>query len=407
MDGVGDVLRELRARAEAYPRGRYPIQHATAQFHLGTALAGSGRLREAEAALRTATELFEPDKLPLEHAKALVSLGAVARQLGDDERALALFQRAGDIFERNDASLEQGAALFNAGLVYRDRGDERGALAPLRRARALLDGTRVPGHASAVARELGIALLRGGREDEGRAALAEAVTLARRVGDLPALGAAANALGLALLAAGRADDAVASLLDALGAHPRTVRPVEWAMVKANLALAYERRREPARARLSARQALSVGAGATAVVDQAEGVLKRLGDRPGEVGAVVLEEPPEAWGAVLREELARWLVEPPETRAAEARAWVDTLLEQSDPALAEAWLSVLLELSPEQAEASAKDALTALAGTSAAEAERFRSLVASALVRFHVPQWQRLAHMFDTLASELDLDVRWS
>ena len=38
------VEEELRARLDHYPAVSYPMQHATAQFHLGVLMANAGRL---------------------------------------------------------------------------------------------------------------------------------------------------------------------------------------------------------------------------------------------------------------------------------------------------------------------------------------------------------------------------
>ncbi len=58
------------------------------------------------------------------------------------------------------------------------------------------------------------------------------------MGNQAGMGAAANVLGLVHLAANRSQralDAFSSALSALGAHPRSVRAGDFAMVKANLA----------------------------------------------------------------------------------------------------------------------------------------------------------------------------
>src|SRR3989442_15658994 len=96
------VEEELRARLDHYPAVRYPMQHATAQFHLGVLMANAGRLEEAARALETASSLFDPQKLPEEHAKSQNALGAVFRLPGRSaetarafEQAAALFQPAG------------------------------------------------------------------------------------------------------------------------------------------------------------------------------------------------------------------------------------------------------------------------------------------------------------------------
>src|SRR5215218_4659214 len=87
-------LAQLRERRDRYPPGRYPVQHATAQFHLGAALTNAGRLEEARAALDVAVELFDRMEMGEEHGKALNALGAVLRMAGRLPEASAAFARA-------------------------------------------------------------------------------------------------------------------------------------------------------------------------------------------------------------------------------------------------------------------------------------------------------------------------
>ncbi|TQM11096.1 tetratricopeptide repeat protein [Pseudonocardia kunmingensis] len=250
---VPPPLIELRARLARYPADRYPIQHATASFHLGFALTEAGRFIDAERALAVAAELFDPDRMPAEHAKALNARGAALRAAGLPDAAAGCFQRASAAFAALGQPLEHGAALFNLGLARRDLGED--PIEDFRRAQEQLDPDRVPAHASAAARELGAALLTAGRSAEAAPVLAEAIALADRGGDLAGLGAAANTLGLVHLALGATAEAIEVLHSAVGAHPRTVRPDGHAMAKANLALAHERAGDTVRARLAARQAL--------------------------------------------------------------------------------------------------------------------------------------------------------
>ncbi len=39
---TADVVAELRERLRRHPADRHPLQHATAQFHLGSVLLGAG-----------------------------------------------------------------------------------------------------------------------------------------------------------------------------------------------------------------------------------------------------------------------------------------------------------------------------------------------------------------------------
>jgi tetratricopeptide (TPR) repeat protein len=388
----------LTARLARYPADRYPVQHATASFQLGSALTEAGRFREAEEALGVAAELFGADRLPTEHAKAVNARGAALRATGELGKAAECFRDAAAVFEKVELSLERGAALFNLGLVRRELGED--PVECFRQARALLDPDRVPGHAAAAARELGAALLTAGRSADAVAVLDDAVALAEQARDLPGLGASLNTLGLARLAADRPGAAVEAFVGAVGAHPRTVRPEGYAMAKANLALAYEGAGEPIRARLAARQALGVPGVPEAVCATAGGVLDRLGPGPGELLDVLDLEREEQWPPIVREELVRWADALPEDRAMEADAFVAGVLAR--PAAADmvvAWLGGLLELPSESMDTVVVAALHALRGQDREQAERFRSLVARGCARFHVPQMERLTRVFEELAAE--------
>src|ERR687898_3483784 len=191
--------------------------------------------------------------------------------------------------------LEEGAALHNLGLVTRDPDVFRAA-----RDRFAAAGEKR--HEAAAARELGALMLEHGEPTQAEPLLREAMALAERAGDLAGLGAAANGLGLALLALGRTDEAAACFRASAGAHGRGVRPAEHAMAKANLALACERAGEVRRARLAARQALAVASAPAPVRAQAESLLGRVPDEPGDLAAVLAQEPADARLAVAREEL---------------------------------------------------------------------------------------------------------
>ncbi|MGH3666364.1 MAG: hypothetical protein ACRDU8_09820, partial [Egibacteraceae bacterium] len=77
-----DAITVLQGRLRHYPADRYPVQHATARFHLGQVLLDRGTAAAAEVELRTAAGLFDPRRLPVEHAKATNLLGAALRALG-------------------------------------------------------------------------------------------------------------------------------------------------------------------------------------------------------------------------------------------------------------------------------------------------------------------------------------
>ena len=369
------AIASLEDRVRRYPPERYPVQHATAQFHLGVALAAAGRAHEAAQALGTAVLLFDRDRLPAEHAKALNALGAALRGAGRPDEAADALRTAAEIFESSGQTLEQGAAVFNLGLVHRERGELERAAASFAQASELLREQRGP-----AARELGTALLEQGEVAAAIAPLEDAVALAS---DEPGRGAAANALGLAYLAAGRVGDAVDAFRDAVSAHPRTIRPHDYAMAKANLALAYERADDASRARLAARQALAVPGAPGPVSAQASGVLDRLGPVTDDVIVVLAAEPPDRWAAILREEVPYW-------RRREGDVFIAA---EPSPDLVEAWLSALLELPADDMEAAIGATRDALADRPDADREWFESAVRGVLPRFHQPQMLRLEAAF--------------
>jgi tetratricopeptide (TPR) repeat protein len=405
---VQKALEEFEQRLARYPADRYPVQHATAQFHAGVLLTDAGRLDDAARALDVATDLFPPDGLPVEHAKATNARGVVFRLTGQYDDAAKAFERAATALAAADLNLDQGAALFNLGLVQRERGNTAAAADCFRQARGCFDADRAPAEAAATSRELGATLLVTGDLDAAREALEGAVSLADRAGDTAGLGGSANLLGLVHLGAGRPADAVAAFRDAIGAHPRSVRPGEHAMAKANLALGYERTGAHDHAHLAATQALGVPGAAEPVREQAAAILERLGPRYGVVLRVLDQEPHERWPVLVREELARWSDAEPSQRRAESAGWLDGQLARSAAAadLTEAWLGGLLEVPPEAMTSLIRAMLEALADRDEDDVETFRSTVSRTVVRFPIPQWMRLQDTFNAVATELGQEPSW-
>lgn len=403
------AIAALEERLARYPADRYPIQHAMAQFQLGVALVDAGRAKPAQVALATAARLLDPERLPVEHAKATNALGAALRLGGRPQDAANAFGSAAAAFESAEEVLDQGAALFNLGLVQREVDEPEQALASFSRARDLLDRRRVPRQASAAAREQGATLLGLGRPEAAARVLREAVAIAERASDQAALGAAANLLGLAELAAGRTKPAVEALRAAAGANPRAVRPTDYAMAKANLALAHEHASDTSRARLSARQALAVRGAPAAVVGQARALVERLGSDPGDLLTLLDDEPPDRWAALLRDDMARWLDTPADEQRAEAAAWISGTIARPDRAaqLTEALLETILELPPASMDAVIRSLLEALSKSDTESVRRFCDHVRRAMATFHVPQERRLQHRFDEIALELGQEPAWS
>ena len=391
------AIHELEDRVQRYPADRYPVQHATAQFHLGIALTNDGRLADAEAALQRAVDLFRT--LPLEHAKAVNALGTVLRLAGRLDEAAAAFDEAAAAFEADEHPLEEGAARFNLGLVLRDLGDHTASQAALEEAARLLDERRVPAQAGAAARELGVTLLERGDLDRAADQLQEAARLAAAHGDRAGLGAALNALGLAWLARGDTARAADSFREAAAAHPRGIRPQEHAMAKTNLAVAHERAGDVARARIASAQAAAVPEAPQTVKEQARAVLDRLGAPAGDLLAILDDEPHERRAVLVREEVVRLVASAPEERDAELARWVEeTAVRGAD--FAETWLNALLELPTDELETLVRGVVAAVGGLDAETAERVRAAVAAASARFHVPQLMRLRETFDRFAAEL-------
>ncbi len=409
MSPVQPPGEDLSARLARFPVARYPVQHATTQFHLGTMRLAAGDVPAALEALTVSRDVFARVGMRLEHAKATNMLGVALRSAGRRAEARAAFEQAVAEFAGVDSGAESAAAAYNLGLVCADLGDRTSARAAWERARALF---LVAGHAAragAATREWGAALLADGQVDEAQRLLAEAVELADQGGDTDGYGAAANVLGLAHLAAGRPHDAVEVLRRALGAFPRGTRPGENAMAKANLALAHEQVGDGARARLAARQALALAAASAPVRAQAHEVLTRI---PGRADADLLtvldDEVPERWPFVLREELLRLLDSPPGELIAVVRGVLDRILHRpaSSYALAQALLQVVLELPP-QPYAQVLDAVVAgCAGRPEEETERLRGVLGSAMARFAIPQWQRLAASLNAGSARAGMAATW-
>jgi len=211
----------LSARLARFPAHRYPVQHATTQFHLGTSRLAAGDIEPALEALGIARDIFARVGMRLEHAKATNMLGVALRANGRVEPARTAFEEARSQFTVLGQLAEAAAASYNLGLVYADLGDATAARSAWERAQgAFLEAGR-PAQAAAAAREQGASLLTTGEVDAARQILAEAMQLADRGRDEVGYGAAGNVLGLAHLAADAPADAVEAFRLALGAFPRS------------------------------------------------------------------------------------------------------------------------------------------------------------------------------------------
>lgn len=397
----------LRERLRQHAADHYPVQHATARFHLGALLLGRGRAREALDELGAAAELFQP-RLPVEFAKTLNLIGAAARELDDQAAARASFEQAAATLDDHDQQLEAAAARHNLGLVLVDQGEPGEAAGQFLAARDVFAAAGALPQAAAAAREAGAAQLRAGDVDTAVDTLEAAREQAGQMSDAAAAGVAANALGLAHLAADRLDEAVAAFEAAAADHPRNLRPEGHAMAHANLALAHQRAGRDAHARFAARHALALDAAPASVRAQAQAVLDDLGDPAGDVAVVLDAEDPDRWAGLLRAETARQTALGPAARHREAAAWVDAMLARRATMTGrlEAWLAALLEL-PTSTLTTAVEAVVA-AAAERAEDDRAAlfSAVRRAAVRFHVPQMTRLEQAFADAADEHGVTSQW-
>lgn len=383
------------ARVRRYPLERYPVQHATAQFHLGAARLAAGDPEAAVAAFTSARRVFARAGLGLEVVKATNMMGIARQEAGRAAEAAAAFRAAREGFATLGKPAEEAAASFNLGLALRNCDDLDGARAAWTAARERFLGVGREAQAAACARELG-ALLLAVDPAAAEPLLEEATALAERAGDLPALGASSNVLGLAFLALGRPAAATEAFQRALAAFPRSVRPEEYAMAKVNLALAYAQTGQQARARLVARQALAVPGGARPVRDQARRLLAQLPDTTGDdLLAALDEDPPARWPGTMRDEVLRLLDSPPADRQSAVASLLTASVSRPGwgRGLVQTLLDVLLELPPAAYDVMARALITAAASCPPEQAEGLRAVLLSAMARFPLPQWERLARTF--------------
>jgi tetratricopeptide (TPR) repeat protein len=394
----------LRHRAD-----RYPIEHATLQFHLGATLLDGDRPVPAAAALRVSARLFEAQGHEIERAKALNLLGAALLHVAETEEAIRALTLAAQAFEAHEQPLELGAARFNLGLVLRRRGEHEPAADRFAEA---LDGftrAQAPHQASAAARELGSVQLELADASTATTSLEHALELAQEIGDRRQVGAAANLLGLARLATDEPRAAVDALRLAASAAPRQLDPASHAMATANLALAHERVGDLSRARLAAWRAASVAGADPPVIAQATELLGRLGRPDDDLHAVLDREPPQTWASELAPHLTALLDVDPGERERMLDRWVDGQLAEGRDGigLGAALLEVLLELPPRELEILVRSLLSTLTRRTEADAAGFRSQLSRAMVRFHQPQWQRLTVVFERLADEVGGPGGWA
>jgi tetratricopeptide (TPR) repeat protein len=399
----------LVAKLDRYPPQRYPVQHATTQFHLGSLLLHAGQAAAAARALEPARDLFSQAGMGTEAAKATMMLGVALRMGGDLTAAHAAFGTAMTEFQSLGQVAEQAAAAYNVGLVCQDRGDAPGAHTSWSTARELFLTVHDAPRAAAASREHGSSLLATGDVAAAVAVLTAAVAMSEATDDVTGHGHGANALGLAHLAGGDPAAAVTALRTALGCFPRAVRPAEHAMVQANVALAYADAGDGSRARLAARHAVAVAEAAPAVRQQAAHLLAGSpGCAAGDLLAVLDAEDPDRWPGIVRAEVVRVVEVGVEEREGLVRGFLDGLLTRPQVCydLAECWWQVVIELPPRGYELLVAAAARLSADRVPQDAERLSAILCSAMARLGIPQWQRLAASLNAAARAARQPETW-
>jgi tetratricopeptide (TPR) repeat protein len=334
--------------------------------------------------------------------------GIAQRAIGEADVAVREFAFAAEIFASVEQLSELASAHFNLGLVRAEAGDLATASESFATAYEGFRAAGQPVWAAAAAREHGTARFNGGEPAAAIPLLEDAIELASDA-DPSCAGAAANVLGLAQLAVDQPAAAAASFRLALRWHPRSVRPAEHAMVKANLALAYEATGDPARARITARHASSLERAPDEVRKVAEGVLRRLPPQEGsDLFSVLDAEPVERWESWVRDEALRWSESDPATREREAARWLGELVRRGAKGVehAKVLLGVLLELPPPAYERIIAALVEATASADPVDSDRFQSVTRSAMAHYPMPQWQRLAASFTAAAEQAGHRQQW-
>lgn len=390
-----DLIAELESRLARHPADRYPIQHATSLYHLGTACFHGDDLARAVDCFVTAAELFEA--LPLERAKAANMAGIAFREVGRTDEAAAAFETSAAGFASGGAPVEEAAARYNLGLVRVQCNEP--AAPHFAASLELFRSAGASRQAANAARELGHTLLQDGDVAGAIEILDYALAASEACGDPSGQGAAANALGLARLADDDAEGAIEAFRISRAAHPRAVRGSQHAMAVANLALALERVGDIHRSRLFARQARAVPGAEAPVRQQCDAILARIGDASGALVAVLAAEAADDRPVLVRDELERWADDAAEARrcAADAVACELGRSGASDD-ITEAVLGGVLELPPDRFSLITDALRIAVADLEPDAGDRARSRLRRVSARFHLPQMARLEDALDISGS---------
>jgi len=124
--------------------------------------------------------------------------------------------------------------------------------------------------------------------------------------------------------------------------------------------------------------------------------------------VLDEEPTERWSALIREEVLRWCEARRPERLRAVGGFLDGLLGRPGTTydLAESLIAVLLELPPPPYADMVASIVHVNAGLASQDQERLRAVIGSAMARFAIPQWQRLAGSLNAAESAAGRTGGW-
>ena len=279
---LADAVALYRQYLDLSPRERVPLQWATTQMNLGSALwrlgereSGTARLEEAVAAYRAALEEMTRERVPLDWATTQMNLGSALWRLGEREsgtarleEAVAAYRAALEEMTRERVPLQWAMTQMNLGNALQTLGARESGTARLEEAvaayRAALEEwtrARVPLDWAMTQMNLGTALWTLGERESGTARLEEAVAAYRAALEertrerVPLqwattqmnLGIALATLGARESGTARLEEAVAAYRAALEEMTRAVAPHWHDIAQQNLAQCFpllEQRRSP-------------------------------------------------------------------------------------------------------------------------------------------------------------------
>ncbi|MBA2738049.1 MAG: hypothetical protein H0U47_00060, partial [Nocardioidaceae bacterium] len=156
--------------------------------------------------------------------------------------------------------------------------------------------------------------------------------------------------------------------------------------------------------------LAVSSAATPVRAQARALLARQPAGAADDLLTVLDaEDRDQWVPVIREEMVRAVELTSAQRCAVVSVVLDGALARPGVSsdLVESLLQVVIEAPPQTYEPLVSAVVAACAGRSEPETQRLRAVIGSAMARFALPQWQRLAASLNAAARAAGQPVTWT